>query len=238
MRRLFAGLLIVVMMLMLSSTAFAEMVVQTGENGARLRSSPSVEDNNTILKIHQYEYLTVLRQNGQWYYVSYGNTKGYVHSGNTTIVSAGGGYTDSYSNGSNSDNPFNGYSSNSGNPFNNYNDGYSSNPFDNYNGGYSSNPFDYYYGEPVYGGDIKENYEQYGGQAVEQFAYAGRNGCKMRSEMDINNSDNVVHSIHRDEDLYLYCSFYSYGNMWYYAITRDGYEGFVHSGNVVLRNGW
>lgn len=224
MKKTLAILLAAALLLSMASAAFAEMTLKVGENGARLRSAPYVDDNNTIAKIHQYEYLTGLRQQGQWYYVNFNGLYGYVHSGNVTVVSQGNSGGSTF---------FDNYSGGSDNPFDNYNGG-SANPFDNYNGG-SANPFDNYYGGDVYGGDIKENYAQYGGTAVECFAYAGQYGCKLRTAMDINDSSNAVHNVHKGEPLYVYCYFYKEGYKWYYVITQDGYEGYAHSGNVFLQ---
>ena len=189
MRKIIAALLVVVMVMSLSATALAETLV-TGINGANLREAPNTSAR-IIKKIHWNEYLNVISRNGQWYYVSYGNLYGYVHSGNVTVVNVGGG---------------------SG-------------------GGIGQpQPDDY---------AIQQWYQQVGGTAVEQWAKAGIYGAKLRSEMNINNYFNEVHSVHYDEQLYLYCSFYSnMGELWYYAKTADGYVGYVHSGNIVLSYGY
>ena len=191
MKRLFAMLLVVVIVCSFALTAWAE-TIKTGEIGANLRSAPSTSAS-IVKKIHQDEYLNVISRSGQWYYVRYGNLRGYVHAGNVTVVSGG-------------------------------TSGSSSNPFDNYPGNFSV--------------DMKTQYMQYGGTPVEQFAAAGNIGCKIRSAMNVNDNTNIIHSAHQDEPLYLYCSFYNFGDLWYYAITQDGYEGYVHSNNVVLQYGW
>ncbi|MBE5811014.1 MAG: SH3 domain-containing protein [Clostridiales bacterium] len=183
MRKIIASLLVLVMVLSLSATALAETVM-TGEIGANLRSGPG-SSYPIIRKIHQFEYLNVISKTGQWYYVSYGNLRGYVHSGNVTVV----------------------------------------------NGGVIGQPQPDDYA-------IQQWYQQVGGTAVEQWAKAGIYGAKLRSEMNINNYFNEVHSVHYDEQVYLYCSFYSnMGELWYYAKTADGYVGYVHAGNIVLSYG-
>lgn len=75
---------------------------------------------------------------------------------------------------------------------------------------------------------------QMGGTTVERWGKAGIYGAKMRSEMDINDYSNALHSVHYDEQVYVFCSFYSMGDMWYYVKTTDGYYGYVHSGNITL----
>ena len=62
--------------------------VRTNERGATLRSSPErpLDDHNKIMPIHQYEYLPVYGKQGDWYYVYYEGTYGYV-SANARWVS-------------------------------------------------------------------------------------------------------------------------------------------------------
>lgn len=185
MRKIIAGFLVLVMLLSLSAAALAETLV-TGINGANLRSAPSTSAS-IIKKIHWNEYLTVISRSGQWYYVSYNGLKGYVHSGNVTVVNRGS------------------VSENIGQP-----------------------------DDAV----IQQWYMRNGGTAVEQWAKAGIYGAKLRTEMNINDYNNEVHSVHYDEQVYVYCSFYSYtGDLWYYAKTTDGYVGYVHAGNIILSYG-
>ncbi len=194
MRKIVASLLVLVMMLSLSATALAETVM-TGENGANLRAQPNTS-SAIIKKIHQFEYLNVISRNGPWYYVSYGNLRGYVHSGNLNVVIS---------------------------------DPVAGVPV---GGAPVGGPFFMVNEE-----EVRMWYQQNGGMAVEQWAKAGIYGAKLRSEMDINNYYNEIHSVHYDEQVYVYCSFYSMGDMWYYIKTTDGYMGFVHSGNIMLSYG-
>lgn len=174
MRKIIASILVVVFVLTLSAAALAE-IVQTGEIGANLRSTPMISPDNIIKKIHQFQNLNVLSRNGVWLYVSYNGLNGYVHSGNVT-------------------------------------------------------------GLAVTPGGVQNPAEA--GTPVNQYASASAYGCKMRSEMNINDYNNVVHSVHAFETIYVHASYNMWGDLWYYASTLDGYEGYVHAGNVQLQGGW